>query len=739
MMPSTRRRVACCLLTAWILVAPSISPAQSQDEARRPKIGLALSGGGARGAAHIGVLKVLEELRIPVDYIAGTSAGAIMGGMYASGLSPEEMKHSLLSIDWNDILTDRPPRQELSFRQKQKDFTHLFALEFGVRDWELVLSKGFISGHKLSFYLRSVTLRSAGIKDFDRLPIPYRAVATDIENGEAVVLRHGELADAMRASMAVPGIFTPVEINGRLLVDGGMSSQLPVDVVRAMGADVVIVVNIGMPLYRRDELVSVVDISAQTLSFLTEKNAAEQLARMRPQDILIAPDLGEINSADFPRTAEIVAHGEAAARAKLAPLSHLALSPEAYARHLQRQRVVADRPIPIRAVQLAPPSRVSRKAVVRRLHTHAGHDLDLAVVQQDLTRIYDLGDFERVDFHLEGEGDAKDLTIVTREKSWGPNYLRFGLNLVDDFEGDSRFNLLADYTQTWINSLGAEWKNQVSIGRERRFFTEFYQPLDHSGRFFVAPRFQYLLDVQDIYEGDVRIAQYRTKTAGGGLDLGVQFGQGGEWRIGVTRDKVEAAPRVGSTNLPSFDIDQGAYVSNFVFDKLDNVRFPRRGYSFHTNIYLARAELGADADYDKLTAEWIRVISQGPHTLLGTLRIGSALGSNLPFYDNFRLGGFQELSGYLTGQLNGQYLGFARLTYLNLIGRVPATGSQVYVGGSLEIGNVWDQRDQMRLRDARNAASVFVGVDSVLGPVYVAYGYAEGGRNAFYLFLGKTF
>ena len=705
----------------------------------RPKIGLALSGGGARGAAHIGVLKVLEELRVPVDVIAGTSAGGIMGGFYAAGLSPEEMAQSLIHLDWDAVLSDRPSRERLSYRLKEKDRTDLFELELGVRDFHIALSQGLIAGHNLNFYLRGVTLRSAGITDFDRLPIPFRAVATDLETGEAVILGGGELADALRASMAVPGIFTPVEIDGRLLVDGGMSSQLPIDIVRALGADVVIAVNIGTPPHTRDGLGTLFDISSQTLSFLTRKNTAEQLQRLTARDLLIEPPLPGVSVADFVRAADIIELGEQTARLHGERLRALSVSEAEYAAWRARQRVEPGRPIHLNRVGIARPERVARKRVLARLRTEAGRPLDLAALEDDLTRIYDLGDFERVDYRLIGDGSEKDLEIQTRAKSWGPNYLRFGLSLVDDFEGDSRFNLLTDFTLTALNRLGGEWKNELSIGHERRFLTELYQPLDYAGRFFVAPRFQYRQDIRDVYEDDRRVAQYRSKRAGAGLDVGAQFLRGGELRLGIVRDRVEAAPRIGAATLPSYNIQQGAYVANLVYDKLDNVNFPRHGHALLTRLYLARDDLGADATYDKLLVDWLTAGTRGRHTLLAGLRLGSALGTELPFYDSFELGGFLELSGYLTGQLQGQHLGLARLMYYYQTGRMPGTGSRVFVGGSLEAGNVWERRERMRLDDLHKGGSVFTGVDSVLGPLYLAYGYSEGGRDAFYLLLGKNF
>jgi len=262
----------------------------------RPKIGLALGGGGARGAAHVGVLRVLEEMHVPVDYVAGTSMGAVVGGLYASGMSPDEIESALTQIDWNDTLTDRTQYKDLPFRRKEDENRYLTSFEAGLRGRRLTLPSGLQSAQKVRFLLQSNLIDVAHIHDFSELPIPFKAVAADIETGEAVVLDHGDLSEAIRASMSIPGVFSPIEIDGRMLVDGGIADNVPVDVVRAMGADVVIAVDVGGPLLKREQMGSMFAVTSQVLTILTRRNADLQL---KDATIVLAPDVSRYGAMAF--------------------------------------------------------------------------------------------------------------------------------------------------------------------------------------------------------------------------------------------------------------------------------------------------------------------------------------------------------------------------------------------------------------------------------------------------------
>lgn len=717
-----------------------VEAADDKEQSNRPKIGLVLGGGGARGAAHIGVLKLLQENRVPIDYVVGTSMGSIVGGLYASGMSTQEIEETFKAIDWSDIFTDRPQDKDLSFRHKQ-DRKQLIDFEMGFNKGKLTLPKGFIAGQKLGFLLKSLTLQTVGLSNFDQLPIPFRAVATDIETGEMVLLDRGDLALAMRASMSVPAVFSPVEIDGRLLVDGGIVKNLPIDIARQMGADIIIAVDVGSALLSREELKSVLDITMQVIGIVTLRNVKEEIAKLKEEDLLISPDLGDISTADFQRIPEIIVLGEETARKFVSQLQRYSVSSDEYrVFHTRQQRDILESTI-IDYVKVKELARVAPDVIKGKIKTKPGEELNLETLKGDLTRVYASGDFERVDFKLIKERDKTGLLIKAEEKSWGPNYLRFGLNITDDFEGDGYYNLVIDYTATQLNRFGAEWKNELQVGRTYRFLSEFYQPLDYLDRFFICPKFEYERDITDVYSGDARTSQYSVRSFVGGLDLGANLGTFAQARLGMLRGKIKAGRFVGEDTLPEFNIDQAALTASFVFDQFDDWNFPRRGFYFGSDIFMARKNLGADESYDKLSLSLMKATTFDKHTFLTDLYAGTNLGRDIPFYDEFTLGGFLSLSGYRKGQLRGQYIGLGRVIYYYRVTEISTGWAEaIYLGGSLEFGNVWDRRGDIDLGDLLVGGSFFIGFDTIFGPLYLGCGIAEDSSDAkFYLFLGQTF
>ncbi|HEY9199267.1 MAG TPA: patatin-like phospholipase family protein, partial [Gammaproteobacteria bacterium] len=364
------------LLLCCAVLRPALAAEPRADSADRPKIGLALSGGGARGAAHVGVLRVLEELRIPIDCIAGTSMGSIIAGLYAAGMTPDEIEAALKTMDWENIFNDKPPREERSFRRKRDDDLYLVKAKPGYSDGEIKLPSGLIQGQKFDLALRKLALRASKTHDFDELPIPYRAVASDIGTGEMVVLGEGDIAVAMRASMAVPGAFAATVIDGRTLVDGGITNNLPISVVRDMCADIVIAVDISTPLMKPEEVRNVLKITEQLTGIMTRTNTEQQIATLTERDVLIIPDLGDITSGDFMRSKDAVATGLAAADAKRAELARLSVTQAEYRAHIAARKAAdVENPI-VEFVRIDNRSRLADGVIRERLHIPLGEPLD---------------------------------------------------------------------------------------------------------------------------------------------------------------------------------------------------------------------------------------------------------------------------------------------------------------------------------------------------------------------------
>jgi len=738
---------ASCLALLVMLLA---LPAQGEDSTRqaaasaaskRPKICLVLSGGGARGAAHVGVLKVLEQYRVPIDCITGTSMGSLVGAAYATGTSVPEMETILKGISTELLFKEKPPRQELTLRRKQDDYNIFFGPELGLRNGSIALGKGVVTGVQLESVLRRLS-KAKGYHHFDTLPIPFRAVATDLVTGKAVVFRDGELANVMRASMSVPGAVAPAEFGGMILVDGMLTGNLPVEAAHAMGADIVIAVNVGTPLLKREELTGIFGVAGQMLSILTEQNVQTSLALLKPTDILISPELGDFSTGDFDHLPQISPLGEAAALKVAQQLARLSMPAAEYAALRERQTVTVVPDLsPVDEIRFVDLRRANPKAAQTVMETKAGQPIDQQTLDKDMRRLYGTDDFEHVNYRFMEEQGRRILAVDAVEKSWGPDFLRFGLGLSSDFSGDAYFNILASYRRTWLNPLGGEWRTDLQVGRTSSLVTELYQPINDHGSFFIAPHAGIERRSATVYQDNNRLARYETDSALAGVDIGTRLFRYGELRLGVLGGKLRPKLDTGPQSLEPEEssVTLGAYRVRLLLDQLDSVHFPRTGWRSSANVYAARSGLGADASYTKWDVEGNAVYSLGDHTFNLAAKAGGKTGSgNLPRYDMFQWGGFLQQSGYATGQLLGENIRYARLMYYH---RVLPGGllEGAYGGISLEIGKVGNPLVPGNPDGVLRSGSLFLAADSPIGPAYLGYGRAQDGNNNFYFYLGRPF
>jgi NTE family protein len=719
--------------------AVDAAPSAAHTAPRRPRICLVLSGGGARGAAHIGVIKVLEELRVPVDCIAGTSMGAIVGAAYASGMDVAEMSEAITRITTERLFTDTPPRADEPMQRKADHYQPLWSPEFGVSRGGVTTPKGVISGVALEGALRHL-VKVRGTWHFDELPIPFRAVATSLGSGRMVVFNRGELPTAMRASMSVPAMIAPLSFDGHLLIDGGLVRNLPVDVARSMGADVVIAVNLGTPLLRPDQIDGLLGVAMQTLGILTEQNVRESLAQLQPGDVLIQPELGDFSAADFDNLAKAVPFGEAAVRKVADRLQALALPASEYAALRNRQTNVAPvQPQAIAAIEIIGNRRVNAEVIRQNMLTEVGKLPDADETELDMRRIFGAGDFESVHPELRDIDGEQTLVVDVTEKSWGPHYLRVGLALSSDLGKDATFNLYGKLRSTWLNSYGAEWRNDVVLGNDVVLLSSFYQPLSPRQYFFVEPRVGYADTPFDIFLRDVILTEYRNRTLGVGVDLGINFKQYGEARIGLYRGRSEYSASAGATILPKdFEVDRGLALASLRIDRLDSVSFTRSGYLLALGLQASRQELGASANYTKYEGEARGAHSIGEHALQLALRGGeSSEGEFLPAYAQFQLGGFLNMSGYRQQQLLGPRYLYGRLSYQTRLARLPIFEG-VYGGLAYEAANM-PQIIPTNDKSLFQAGTAYLAADTPLGVAYFGLGYANQQNKAVYLYLGKPF
>ncbi len=726
---------AAAILALASLPAAVVAAAEAND---RPRVGLVLGGGGARGAAHIGVLKELERQRVPVDVIAGTSMGAIVGGLYASGMSVADLEALTGSLDWAAALSDEPQREDLNFRRKQDDARFPIDLELGVRGSDLVLPQGVIQGQKLDLLLRDLTLHVSGIDDFDDLPIPFRAVASDIERGEAHVMGSGDLARAIRASMSVPGAIAPVEIDGRLLVDGGLIGNLPVDVMQAMDVDVIIAVDVEFPLYRRAEMDSALQISEQVLTILIRKETLRQVGRLGERDVLIRPELGVFPSTGFGNIVETIEPGERAARAQSDKLAGLALDEEQYAAYQARRSSVRREDRELAFVRVVHDGELAPEVLESRLSVAVGDPIDSAELAANADRLYGLQLYEHVGYSLVEDDRGTGVEYRATSKSWGPNILQFGVSLEEDFEGSTSFNIESRVTRVGLNRLGAEWRSDLRLGSDPRLFTEFYQPLSFDSRWFVAPRVELSQTNLNAFSLDQNVARLRVSEAEAGFDFGRELGRIGEFRIGAFRGIGETRVKVGDPSLSNEDFDSGGAFALLRIDSLDNARFPRKGTLAELRWTLSRPGFGADNNFDTIEGDIAKTWSRGKNSLQLGLGYATTLQSDNTVQDFFSLGGFLRLSGLERGEISGPHAAIARLVYYRRVGETTGgiVDTPIYLGASAETGNVWQSRSEMSLDSTLMSGSLFLGVDTFIGPVFFAAGFAEGGQTNVYLSIG---
>ncbi len=715
---------------------PEAAPAAPAPVPVRPRVGLVLGGGGARGAAHIGVLEVLEQLHVPVDCVAGTSMGALVAGAWAAGLDPATMRKELARADWADMFQDNPDYSELNVRNKRLSQRFLPGTESGVTDSGLAGPPGVVSGQKIKLFFNQLVRADTGERDLGELRLPVSIIATDIGTGERVVLRSGSLTQAMRASMSVPGLMAPLDHGGRKLVDGGLVDNVPIREVRERcNADVVIAVNVGSPLLKPEQVSGLLSVSAQMVAILTEQNVGLSLATLKPGDIYIKPEMGSITATDFARSAEAADRGRSAAEAQSAALARLAVDAAEFS--VWQQRFEGRRPDAQRvdAIEIAGLKRVNPETVTRYLRQRTGEPLDTGALNRDLLRAYGDGGYEGVDYALLTEHDRHVLRITPLEKRWGPDYLRFAVNLDSNLSQGSSYGLRAGYQKTWLNALGGELLFSGEIGSNTGAGVEWMQPLDAAQRSFVQTSASYRRVRRDVFQNDDRISEYRVGTATLDLLAGINIGLLGQARLGWQDSHIAASIDTGVPVLPEQTVHVAGWLAALELDQLNRLYFPSRGWALRTSWFES-----SQRDYSKLALE-LRAAWQfdgwGPWVLGSRLAYTGSTRGALPAYDAGFLGGFLNLSGFATGQVIGDKLRYGQIRAERIIGNAPlGLRGDLRLGLALEAGKVGTPYTETGRKGWLNSSTVFLGGETSLGPVYLGIGHAGSGQTNAYLFIG---
>ncbi|MEH6583849.1 MAG: patatin-like phospholipase family protein [Halioglobus sp.] len=735
------RSAALSALLCLLLPAHQVYAAASCEHpvSDRPKIGLVLGGGGARGSAHIGVIRLLEELNIPVDYVTGTSIGSLVGALYATGMNADELENVILDIDWDDLFVDETDRKEQPYRRKRDDDLILFGPKLGVGEGSSLVQQGAISGQKINFLFESLIKQRTQSSDFSRLPIPYRAIATDLVTGEEVVLEEGDLALAMRASMSVPGLFDPVEWGDYMLVDGGLVNNVPIDVVRDMGADIVIAVNVGTGLTAKEDLNTMLSVVGQLTNFMTKTNTDLNIATLNSGDILIEPPLADIvTSADFSKAKEGIDIGYLAASTveiqdKLRPLA--ADGPDYLAYRNAVQRCISTPPT-LQFVRLNNHSRFADSVIMERVTVQVGDDLDLTAMESSVSDIYALGFLQLVRYELVQEDGETGLVFHVDQDSRGTQFIETGL----DYSGGdstSAINLRLGYLNTAIDNYGSELRVLGQIGEDPLLLVEAYKYFNPEMKLFMQPQLfaerREVLSYDD--SGDALLSTQVTQY-GGSLALGRELSRYGAISGGLRLFSGDGEVDVGPPETAVSNFDGGEYFLRGNYDRLDDRYFPGSGSVLKLSYYQSDEQLGADQEYKQIQLDALTAKTFNRHTIMGGLRYNETLDDVAPEYAMFRAGGFTRLSGFQRDEIAGQNFGMLLASY-----RYHIAGSGLmpgYIGTTLEYGQVADDASHI-FDDALVHGSIYFAYRSPIGPLYLGIGAGEEGSENFFLRIGNVF
>jgi NTE family protein len=749
-----------CILLAFSMATASAEPASQKNSSsevkekssackhaiNRPCIGLVLGGGGARGSAHVGVLKAIEELNIPIDIAVGTSVGSFVAGLYATNHRAAEIEQVFLTTDWETGYQDDQPRSLIPNRLKERNDLFPIQLRIGLDFDGFKLPQGIIQGQGMKAIIDDSLGIYPEVESFDDLAIPYRAVASDAATGEEVVIAKGDLATAMQASMSLPGILRPVSIDGRLLVDGGIANNLPVSVARSMGAELIIAVDIGTPSLEKDQLVSTLDIVNQMTNFLTQSN--QQVARdsLTPQDIHITPNLDLVGTVSFDQMPEGIDSGYRAAKFSFKKLfannpaiqtdgSSSAQAKREFTLEESENKII-DR------IELVNDSRLGDDYILHRMQINAGEPYSHDKIAKGIQRLYGQGTIARASTSTREENDETILVVTVEEKEWGPGYLDFKLKFEDDFKSFSLFGIGASWQYTNLNPYGATWTNEVEFGTFKRLSSDLYWPINTSGIFWYGEA-----------ENSREVSAYQQNNGSYGDTIITLLSAGGgagvEWSDQLTA-RVGVEAETGNVKLPAIlqavfnrdriSVDRQAMIARARYDSLDDAYFSTDGWRLDASFSSSNDRLlGREEAIQMLELEASFAWAYGNHTIKPLIRKQSTYSDVIePLLGTYDLGGFLNLSGNERSFITGPHLVFSRVVYAYELSqnKVGAINLPLYLGASYERGNTWRSEGQVSWSDMISSGSVFLGWDSPLGPAFFGYGLSDTGKDSLYVSVG---
>jgi NTE family protein len=730
------------LIFFLLLLLPSAAVAQETNAAgaeqtpkRRARIGVALEGGGALGLAHIGVLQWFEEHRIPVDYVAGTSMGGLVGGFYATGKSPAELKKLIQGVDWEAILGGRTPYEDLSYRRKEDQRAYPNSLIFGLRNG-LSIPAGLNAGHQISLLIDRETLSYFDVNSFDALPVPFRCVSTDLVSGKEVVFDRGSLAESLRATMSLPGVFMPVYEGQKVYVDGGLKNNLPTDVVREMGADIVIAVHLQKQEATAKDLQSIFSVLNQSVRVML---AEGELRGLAGADAVVSVRLEEYGGADYRKNAAIMQKGYEAAKERSQLLEKFTLSDAEWTEYLQerngRKRAVV--PVP-QFIEVKGTSGEQQESIERYLARFVDKPLDTESLDRALTRLTGVGKYDAIGYRFTEQDGKEGLLIMVQEKTYAPPTIQPGFEMDGSESGDEKFTLGTRLTHLDVAGFRSEWRTDLSFGSTYGISSELYRPFTATSKWFFAPRADASDTAFRIYAKNDPISDYRIYRADLGGDLGYGFGRFSQVRVGYEVGYLSTRLRLGAPEFPTLKGRVGAARFHFLMDRTDDPVIPRRGTRVESTFRWYNTSPGAAESFPAMEARvnYFQPVSASA-SLFVAAEGGTTFGTTDTGLPQFFLGGPEKLGAYGQNELNGDQYYLFRAGYLhNLFTLPPFLGKKIYAITSFETGKMYGAAKESKF-PADGVAGIVA--ETALGPVFIGGSVGDSGHHKWFFQLGRVF
>ncbi|MET0357367.1 MAG: patatin-like phospholipase family protein [Cellvibrio sp.] len=700
-----------------------------------PRIALVLGGGGARGAAHIGVLEVLERERIPLTCVVGTSMGGLTAGAYAAGLSPAQMREQLDKADWTDLFLDSADYAQLGFRKKRVTRRFLSGTELGLTKRGIQIKPGVIAGTKIKLFFNLLVGADYSARNIEDLPLPLAIVATDLGTGEKFIFNKGSLPLAMRASMSIPGLMTPVDYEGHKLVDGGLVANLPIDAARELcNPDIIIAVNVGTSLKPAEQVSSLLTVTTQMIGILAKQNVAHEVATLKPTDIYLTPALGDFSAADFSEYSKAADIGKLSAEAQLEKLQTLSVDEQAYAEWRRDKNNPPKDPIQIDQIVISPLKRQSPDYIAKHIQQKTNTVFNREQLEQDLVRAYGDGFYESVDYGIETRNAKNTLRIDVQETTWSSDYFNFGFDINNEYLRDTNFDFRTAYRSTWLNHYGGEFFGTADIGSNPGVEAEFYQPLNARQTYFIQPSYSRKSEVFNIYNNDKKIAEYDLNRSYAELALGLNLGTYGQMKAGWREYNIRSTSDVSSVDLDNFHAKYGGELFDLFIDRRNRLHFPSRGWSSRLSYFDSERE-----GYGKLSGEFNFVIPMDKFVLASRTSYVRSTYGQLPLTDGAYTGGFLNLSAYASNQLIADNTLYTHLRGERIIGRMPLGFSgDLRLGIGLEGAKLKNAYTFTTQDKWLNSAVIYLGGETPLGPAYLGLGFSDDQRFNIYMQLGAN-